>query len=767
MTRSYPYLYRFLQSICITVLVLAVLSLSLQLEHLNGYILYSTAVILFWELCRKTRYKKELFIGIFCMLAVMLLLGFRRREWILALYHNFLQEIWVLLALIPFTFFLSLLREKLYWLSGICLIYIIYAAIKELPLNCMGGIAAFSFIFLSFIEMSVRHGYGKKKIDKLSGLFVMPVCLAVCLSLFPVSKEPYPFTTLKKLYIQIQETAAVLQTEFSLFISGQSSEFSVNFTGYDDKNQHTIGASLLNNTKPALTVNIPGSLHGNLYLTGNIQNNYNENKWTFDLQEEADENFLEQDLDMDSLELLYALYETGNLEQKHSYIWGTTISLVYNGLYTKDMFFPLKLCEFSERKDYKSLDNKFVASKPIKEGDSYKLRYLALNYGSEELEKLIRSREKKVYQTEVTDNTEFARTVQYSYSSFQNKIPSQGFEALLADRVQQIRRDYMQIPDYLYADICALTEDVTRDADSDYDKLKAIEQYLRGFRYTQTPEKCDKDAVAAFLFDTQEGYCTYFASAFVLMSRAAGIPARYVNGFCIPVYARQTGELSVGSDLAHAWPEAYLTGIGWISFEPTAGYAQYHDIPWEYVAADRSSSHSISEVETDTGEEEEEEEMVQTEIEQQVEQLSTEIRTSFTRSVVWLCGLFPLMLALGCLLRLCSRKRRYKSAVKEYKLAALLYYELALLKGLGLKREAAETLLQYKVRVLKKYPELESYGFADMVDAYMHSYYGAIQPECGAIKRAESCICETERHYSGLHRLWILVLRLRPSNEKL
>lgn len=56
------------------------------------------------------------------------------------------------------------------------------------------------------------------------------------------------------------------------------------------------------------------------------------------------------------------------------------------------------------------------------------------------------------------------------------------------------------------------------------------------------------------------------------------MPARYVQGFCVPV--KTSGEVSVYSDMAHAWPEVYFEGVGWIPFEPTPGYGGMRYTPW-------------------------------------------------------------------------------------------------------------------------------------------------------------------------------------------
>ena len=69
------------------------------------------------------------------------------------------------------------------------------------------------------------------------------------------------------------------------------------------------------------------------------------------------------------------------------------------------------------------------------------------------------------------------------------------------------------------------------------------------------------------MLKSKQGFCSHFATAFVLLARAEGIPARYVQGYLCETKGKRS--LSVKNADAHAWPEVYFEGAGWISFEPT------------------------------------------------------------------------------------------------------------------------------------------------------------------------------------------------------
>lgn len=93
------------------------------------------------------------------------------------------------------------------------------------------------------------------------------------------------------------------------------------------------------------------------------------------------------------------------------------------------------------------------------------------------------------------------------------------------------------------------------------------------FAYTLTPPKLDRDAVDEFLFETRRGFCGHYASAFVAIARAAGIPARVVTGYLGGEWNRVGGYLLVRQSDAHAWAEVWLEGRGWVRMDPTGAVA--------------------------------------------------------------------------------------------------------------------------------------------------------------------------------------------------
>ena len=129
----------------------------------------------------------------------------------------------------------------------------------------------------------------------------------------------------------------------------------------------------------------------------------------------------------------------------------------------------------------------------------------------------------------------------------------------------------LQLPAGLDQRIPELARDITKSAQTPFDKVMRIESYLRT-RYAYTLNltgKPGQDPLAHFLFETRAGHCEYFASAMAVMVRTLGIPSREVNGFLPGQYNDLGGDYIVRASDAHSWVEVYFPGNGWQVFDPT------------------------------------------------------------------------------------------------------------------------------------------------------------------------------------------------------
>ncbi len=162
---------------------------------------------------------------------------------------------------------------------------------------------------------------------------------------------------------------------------------------------------------------------------------------------------------------------------------------------------------------------------------------------------------------------------------------------------------YLEVPDSVSERTLELARRITEGMDNPYDMTSAITQWMRdNVTYVDTvpTPPAGQDHIDWMLFDLKQGYCMYYASAEIIMLRSLGIPARLAVGY-------SSGERTLGVELladggdrpggidqipdeldegslsemankefytvrqsnAHAWPEVYFPGIGWVEFEPT------------------------------------------------------------------------------------------------------------------------------------------------------------------------------------------------------
>ncbi|HEU5002845.1 MAG TPA: transglutaminaseTgpA domain-containing protein [Actinomycetota bacterium] len=129
------------------------------------------------------------------------------------------------------------------------------------------------------------------------------------------------------------------------------------------------------------------------------------------------------------------------------------------------------------------------------------------------------------------------------------------------------------LPASTVAEIRPIVNQVVNGATGAYDQAVAVQDYLRSFTYDESvPAGSGTDYLYTFLTQTKRGYCEQFAGAMAVMLRILGIPSRVAVGFLPGTQGPGINGLAdytvTGKD-AHAWPEAYFSGIGWVAFEPT------------------------------------------------------------------------------------------------------------------------------------------------------------------------------------------------------
>jgi transglutaminase-like putative cysteine protease len=142
------------------------------------------------------------------------------------------------------------------------------------------------------------------------------------------------------------------------------------------------------------------------------------------------------------------------------------------------------------------------------------------------------------------------------------------FDITLTERQ---RRGALRLPEGFDPRSVALGQSWRRDLGNDDAIIQAaLELFHNAFFYTLTPPELGRDSIDDFLFETKRGFCEHFASSFVVLMRAAGIPARVVTGYQGGYFNAVGNYLLVRQSDAHAWSEVWLEGRGWVRIDPTA-----------------------------------------------------------------------------------------------------------------------------------------------------------------------------------------------------
>jgi len=130
---------------------------------------------------------------------------------------------------------------------------------------------------------------------------------------------------------------------------------------------------------------------------------------------------------------------------------------------------------------------------------------------------------------------------------------------------------YLELPDDFPTLADELAREVTAGASTAYDRARVLQDWMRNeFDYSlEIQGGHGNNAIESFLIN-RVGYCEQFAGTYAAMMRSLGHPARVAVGFT-PGLTDGGGRYSVLGQNAHAWPEVWFDGLGWVPFEPTPG----------------------------------------------------------------------------------------------------------------------------------------------------------------------------------------------------
>lgn len=167
----------------------------------------------------------------------------------------------------------------------------------------------------------------------------------------------------------------------------------------------------------------------------------------------------------------------------------------------------------------------------------------------------------------IAEGDELPQGMTYAVRSAIPDVASPGGEVPGGDEIEAARA----LPEGLSPEVSEEAQRITGGAAGDVAKLQALQNDLRQGEYdTSADYRGSVDPTASFLRQ-RRGFCTQYASAFVLMARSIGLPSRMGVGFTPGNYDAANRTWTITGRQAHAWPEVFLSEYGWVAFEPTPG----------------------------------------------------------------------------------------------------------------------------------------------------------------------------------------------------
>lgn len=616
--------------------------------------------------------------------------------------------------------------------------------------------AAFFLLLISLTEEVQRYWKKSGYTDRLGHLvYLLPFLLAVSVivHVIPVSDKPYDWSFAVRIW---EKTTENIKLSVSYFHRNDEN-FANARIGFSDDGR--LMGGLFRKNKPVLHLSGKKDAGPVVYLAGMTFDQFDGKEWTVSSGENEKEwtvssggNEREQTessgisapaTTMDALETMCAVrgYDP---EYMKNYLWDVKLRIQYDSYHTQYLFLPAKAIVSGGKVDEIDVLQQgggIVAPQSLGYGTEYEAKFYRVN----------------------RDHVVFREFLNEEHEIEESMWDETRLLCGMEDEPGCDYEDYREYKAWIYESYLPITEVTDRvreymdellaDAESDADKLFRMEAMLRKLDYSDTPGTLPEEILGAgdfldyFLFDGQQGYCSYFATAFVLMARAEGIPARYVQGYY--VRKEDTNEVTVTTNMAHAWPEAYIDGVGWLSFEPTPGYGRTS--AWAVKIPAEETAESTGEITADM--QAEIQEKIPIPQEDSASTLDNSEKTKeesmfFLQMLLTIVAACILFFVLFLLVNLVLTKRWYKRLNAGKKIQVLFKRNLFLLNVLNYKLGQGETLEEFRIRATAGLqPELLMF-----LDDYEKILYAKDAPDedmCMTSEMANKGLLEQIRNTKG------------------
>lgn len=566
--------------------------------------------------------------------------------------------------------------------------------------------ATLLLLLLTFVE-EIQLRWNKTGFTEHKGhvVYVAPfIIISFALILVsPAPKNPYDWNFAKKIYQVAKDKIEELDIRFSIGKVGDSAE---KLIGFSDRGLLADEAG--KEEKDVMILSNVNSTIGMIKLTGKTFSTFDGREWS------DEDNSLAPDVIMDTVGMWASVNDytdkTQNLALR------TDMKVEFVRMKTNHPFVPLKTVPTSKdlaTGEYSQAGGDLMWPESKAYESKYFVSYYRLNTGN------------SIFK-EYLENGKVPTKESYLESEYKlntDRIENCGYEDYLA-HVNHIKDTYGKTV-VLSPKLREFMDKVYSGAESDADKIDRLEELLRSFTYSETPGelpesiKNESDFLDYFVLESRKGFCSHFATAFVLLARAEGIPARYAQGYI--VYPKGRREITVKSSWAHAWPEVYYDNAGWIAYEPTPAYV--NNSYWE-----TEEGTAVQTVQTAPG--------YNASAYENLMDLPEENETVRIR-IKWYTIVIPVVMgmvfiALVYFIVNMIMARRFEKMKEEDKFVSLCRQNIRILRLSGKAMGDNETLHEYRERLLES-DGIDDFSFLEGYEKYL--YRGDIEKE-SAVKGA-------------------------------
>ena len=442
----------------------------------------------------------------------------------------------------------------------------IYAAFRLPQISKLAFAAAAPILFFTLCEAISRcRGVDEKTLEETGARLLLFCVLALLLLAAPSSREPYPYPVYNAVRSRIVQLFERVETRL-LYRHTGSGEFSMRFDGYAE--QAEPGGEVEEEAARVILIQPGPDTGGVFYLAGSSYDDFDGRRWSSTVDRELVDTL---GWSLDAAERLYAYWRVRQNADTPLYVGENSLYLHYRNMDVRTLFTTQNtyfIRSDADRYPFRSQPSKVLFDYQQDREAWYRL-FLIHPYAAEQT--LIEASEG--YDYDETSSLQWNTVLLDFDNKFGVDVDRAGkVEPLLAQRESFIRRHYLALPE-VSDELRALAQRITAGCETDSEKLAAIASYLQThYSYTRSPSPVPEGETLLdyLLFESKEGYCTWYATAAAVLGRLSGVPTRYVQGYRIELEKGQPDLIS--SSDSHAWCEGYIAGFGWVTVDATPGF---------------------------------------------------------------------------------------------------------------------------------------------------------------------------------------------------